>query len=84
MNVNFEAIEKAWIKPKKTVLDELEEWLIKSYEYMSYIPVNEILRNSSDKNEEYGFFYNLSSIYDKAIYNEKVRKKIQKLKKEMK
>lgn len=27
MNVNFEAIEKAWFKPKKTVLDELEEWL---------------------------------------------------------
>ena len=27
MNINFEAIEKAWFKPKKTVLDELEEWL---------------------------------------------------------
>ncbi len=27
MNVNFESIEKAWFKPKKTVLDELEEWL---------------------------------------------------------
>jgi len=27
MNVNFEAIEKAWFKPKKTVSDELEEWL---------------------------------------------------------
>jgi len=27
MNVNFEAIENAWFKPKKTVLDELEEWL---------------------------------------------------------
>ena len=27
MNVNFEAIEKAWGKPKKDVLDELEEWL---------------------------------------------------------
>ncbi|MBQ9023846.1 MAG: hypothetical protein IJ105_01340 [Bacilli bacterium] len=26
MNVNFEAIEKAWGKPKKDVLDELEEW----------------------------------------------------------
>ena len=24
-NVNFKAIEKAWFKPKKTVLDELEE-----------------------------------------------------------
>ena len=27
MNVNFEAIEKAWGKPKKTVLDELEEYI---------------------------------------------------------
>lgn len=27
MNVNFEAIEKVWGKPKKNVLDELEEWL---------------------------------------------------------
>lgn len=27
MNVNFEAIEKAWFKPKKDVLNELEEWL---------------------------------------------------------
>jgi len=29
MNVNFEAIEKAWFKPKKdtlSVLNELEEW----------------------------------------------------------
>lgn len=26
MNVNFEEIEKAWFKPKKTVLDKLEEW----------------------------------------------------------
>ena len=25
MNINFEAIEKAWFKQKKTVLDELEE-----------------------------------------------------------
>ena len=29
MNVNFESIEKAWGKPKKNVLDELEEWLKK-------------------------------------------------------
>lgn len=29
MNVNFESIEKAWFKSKKTVLDELEEWLEK-------------------------------------------------------
>lgn len=26
MNVNFKAIEKAWGKPKKDVLYELEEW----------------------------------------------------------
>lgn len=25
MNINFESIEKAWFKPKKTVLDELED-----------------------------------------------------------
>lgn len=29
MNVNFEAIEKAWFRSKKTVLDELEEELRK-------------------------------------------------------
>lgn len=29
MNVNFEAVEKAWFKPKKTVLDELEEYLLR-------------------------------------------------------
>lgn len=27
MNVNFETIEKAWFKSKKTVLDELEKWI---------------------------------------------------------
>ena len=27
MNVNFEAIEKAWFKPKETKLDILEKWL---------------------------------------------------------
>jgi len=32
MNVNFEAIEKAWFKPKNTVLDELEEYLNKNIE----------------------------------------------------
>lgn len=32
-NVNFEAIEKAWFKPKKTVLDELEEFIIENYFY---------------------------------------------------
>lgn len=29
MSINFEAIEKAWFKPKKTVLDELEEYLLR-------------------------------------------------------
>ena len=32
MNVNFESIEKAWFKPKKTVLDELEQYLNKNIE----------------------------------------------------
>lgn len=39
MNVNFEAIEKAWGKPKKTVLEELEEWLeeyLKEYDNEVY------------------------------------------------
>ena len=36
MNVNFEAIEKAWFKPKKNVLDELEEWVAKENEYDDY------------------------------------------------
>ena len=26
MNVNYEAIEKAWVKSEKDVLSELEEW----------------------------------------------------------
>ena len=34
MNVNFEAIEKAWGKPKKTVLDELEEYTTKRIDYI--------------------------------------------------
>jgi len=33
MNVNFEAIEKAWFKPKKDVLSELEEWLKEEYNF---------------------------------------------------
>ncbi len=44
MNVNFEAIEKVWGKPKKTVLDELEEWLKEQrdyyYEYPYYSDFN--------------------------------------------
>ncbi len=52
MNVNFETIEKAWFKPKKTVLDELEEWLndeenlVTHYDYESkydYIYIDELL-----------------------------------------
>ena len=27
MNINFEAIEKAWFKPKKTAFDKLEDWI---------------------------------------------------------
>ena len=38
MNVNFEAIEKAWFKPKKTVLDELEEWLKEQRDYYYEYP----------------------------------------------
>ncbi len=28
MNVNFKAIEKAWFKPKKTVLDKVKEYVL--------------------------------------------------------
>ena len=39
MNVNFEAIEKAWFKPKKdelNILEKLEEWVWNkiAYEYI--------------------------------------------------
>ena len=42
MNVNFEAIEKAWFKPKKDekyVLEKLEEWLKdeKNQKYSQFI-----------------------------------------------
>lgn len=37
MNVNFEAIEKVRFKSKKTVLDELEEWLNKEVERLMNI-----------------------------------------------
>lgn len=33
MNVNFEAVEKAWFKPKKTVLDDFEKLLKDDIEY---------------------------------------------------
>ena len=75
--------QNEWFKPKKDVVCELEEWLIKSYEYMEYEPVNKILKNPIDIVEEYGFFYNAFSIHEKANYNERVRKKIQELKKEL-
>lgn len=38
MNVNFESIEKAWFKPKKTVLDELEEWIEEQHQFIIEIP----------------------------------------------
>lgn len=37
MNVDYEKIEKAWFKPKKNVLDELEEWLNKEVERLMNI-----------------------------------------------
>ena len=41
MNVNFEAIEKAWFKPKKTVLDELEYMVKKCTKYTSILNCDE-------------------------------------------
>lgn len=64
----------------KHIIDELEKWLNKTYEYMEYGDINIILRNSNEQMEEYGYFYNLLSIKDKADFNEKVRKKLQELK----
>lgn len=44
MGFDYEKVEKAWFKPKKTVLDELEEWLKEQrdyyYEYPYYSDFN--------------------------------------------
>ena len=72
MNVNFEAIEKAWGKPKKNVLDELEEYLkseIKEYKKDGY-DILEI---------RYKHLW-LAGCYDEDKY---ILNKIQELKKEM-
>ena len=53
MNVNFEAIEKAWFKPKKTVLDELEEWLRKkSKGRLEYTNFDEVLDKIQELKKE--------------------------------
>ncbi len=33
MGFDYEKVEKAWFKPKNTVLDELEEWLKEEYNF---------------------------------------------------
>ena len=73
MNINFKAIEEAWFKPKKTVLDELEEYLeneIKKYKKDGY-DISEIRREHLW----------LAGCYDEDKY---ILDKIQELKKEMK
>lgn len=72
MNVNFEAIEKAWFKPKKTVLDELEEWL-----------GEKIIE--TDNTRKLHLMYSPSEERLTATFHAylKVKDKIQELKKEM-
>lgn len=73
MNVNFKAIEEAWFKPKKTVLDELEEYLeneIKKYKKDGY-DISKIRREHLW----------LAGCYDE---DKCILDKIQELKKEMK
>ena len=59
MSVNFEAIEKAWFKPKKTILDELEEWAKTCKKYSSimeypdeFIKVEDILDKIQELKKE--------------------------------
>ena len=73
-NVNFKAIEEAWFKPKKTVLDELEEYLNKNIE-MTKTAVE--------------FHKNINDTYEVKKYSRDIDlfsmilNKIQELKKEM-
>ena len=69
MNVNFEAIEKAWFKPKKTVLEELEKWIKEKINYYSTY--------DCQKEVKYEFL-RISTEYTKVL------DKIQELKKEIK
>lgn len=76
MNVNFEAIEKAWFEPKKTVLDELEEWLLSEQDrYRNYLTT--IPTNDSEYNSKYATQCALAQI-------DVILDKIQELKNEMK
>lgn len=75
MNADYEKIEKAWFKPKKDALDELEEYLNKNIE-MTKIAV--------------AFHKDMNDIYEVKKYSRDidlfsmVLNKIQELKKEMK
>lgn len=75
MNVNFEAIEKAWGKPKKTVLDELEEYLNKNIEITKTAVAFHKDMNDTYEVKKYSRDIDLFSM---------VLDKIQELKKEMK
>lgn len=61
MGFDYEKVEKAWFKPKKTVLDELEEWLndeenlVTHYDYESkydYIYTDELLEKIQELKKE--------------------------------
>ena len=76
MNVNFEAIEKAWFKPKKTVLDELEEWLLSEQDrYRNYLTTRPT--NDSEYSSKYATQCALAQI-------DAILDKIQELKNEVK
>ena len=64
MNVNFEAIEKAWFKPKKNVLDELEEYTKSEYESLNKTGVGYFARHGVE-NYIVGRYETLEDILDK-------------------
>ena len=71
MNVNFKAIEKAWFKPKKTVLEELEEYLRNEYE--------ELKQYGADYFASHGIEHHIVGRYETI---EDILDKIQELKKD--
>ena len=59
-NINFEAIEKVWFKPKKTALDELEEWVYRYREehkndtgiFDKFLTTGDVLRKIQELKKE--------------------------------
>lgn len=98
MNVNFEAIEKAWFKPKKDIIKvnlnlkgikNLENY-ITDLEQSRHVldELEEYLRNEYEELKQYGADYFAShGIEDRIVGNyetiEDILDKIQELKKEL-